>query len=110
VLPLSVPGLATVALFTSLSYWNDFYTPMLLLREKVDTFQNLQYMIYRALMNTQMLNMIQQKMAGTAFAVEVPNETFRMAMAIVTIGPIIFAYPFFQKYFIKGLTIGAIKG
>ena len=41
---------------------------------------------------------------------ELPSETFRMSMAIVTVGPIILAYPFFQKYFVKGLTIGAVKG
>jgi len=49
-------------------------------------------------------------MAGLVNISELPSQTFRMAMAVVTVGPIVFAYPFFQRYFIRGLTIGALKG
>lgn len=114
VLPLSLPGLATVALFSAIGIWNSFFQ-VLLLTDGVPEYQNLQFMIYRILSNIQFLRAAMTSNAGAATygataLGDLPSETFRMAMAIVTIGPIILAYPFFQKYFVKGLTIGAIKG
>lgn len=110
VFPLSLPGLATVSLFTTLGIWNDWFLCMLLTNDQ--KWMNLNYMIFRALNNMQFLQNIVATMgnAGSQVMANLPNETFRMAMCIVAIGPIIFAYPFFQKYFIKGLTIGAVKG
>lgn len=110
VFPLSLPGLATVGLFTTLAIWNDWFLCMLLTTN--EKWMNLNYMIYRALNNMQFLQNIVATMgnAGSSAMSNLPNETFRMAMCVVAIGPIIFAYPFFQKYFIKGLTIGAVKG
>jgi putative aldouronate transport system permease protein len=85
---------------------------MLLINEK--RFYNLQYTIYEILLSVQMLKEMaaQQGAAGSAGMVglaDLPSESFRMAMAVVTIGPIIAAYPFFQRYYMKGLTIGALK-
>ena len=108
--PLSVPGLATVALFMALQYWNDFFSPLLYLRDNVATLQNLSYMIYQALVNTQMMMKIASLAGQANLALQIPTETYRLALAIVCIGPLVVAYPFFQRYFIKGLTIGAIKG
>lgn len=112
VLPLSLPGLATVALFTTLSVWNDWFNCVLFINTEMI---NLQTMIYRALTSVQMLRDIMAKMGASAGnlgseVAKLPNETFRMALCAISIGPIVLAYPFFQKYFIKGLSVGAIKG
>jgi putative aldouronate transport system permease protein len=108
VVPLSVPGLATVALFSAIGIWNNFFNALLL----VDNAQyySLQFTIYTTLNNIRFLLENADKMQGLVNLSELPSQTFRMAMAVVTVGPVIFAYPFFQRYFIKGLTIGAIKG
>lgn len=115
VLPLALPGLATVALFSVIGIWNNFFNCMLLTNS--DKMTNLQYMIYRALSSIRFLKDAVTSMGTSASSVSLsgslanmPNESFRMAMCVVTVGPVIFTYPFFQKYFIKGLTIGALKG
>ncbi len=108
VLPLSVPGLATVALFSAIGIWNNFFNCLLLVDEA--KYYNLQFTIYTTLNNIRFLLENADKMAGLVNISDLPSQTFRMAMAVVTVGPIIFAYPFFQRYFIRGLTIGAIKG
>ena len=108
VIPLSMPGLATVALFSAIGIWNNFFNSLLL----VDNAQyySLQFTIYTTLNNIRFLLENADKMQGLVNVSELPSQTFRMAMAVVTVGPIILAYPFFQRYFIKGLTIGAVKG
>ncbi len=108
VMPLSVPGLATVALFSAIGIWNNFFN-VLLLVDKVELY-NLQYTIYSTLNNIRFLIENASRMQGVVNLSELPSQTFRMAMAVVTIGPIVLAYPFFQRYFVRGLTIGAIKG
>lgn len=108
VMPLSVPGLATVALFGAIGIWNNFFNVLLLI-DRVDLY-NLQYTIYSTLNNIRFLVENASRMQGMVNLAELPSQTFRMAMAVVTIGPIILAYPFFQRYFVRGLTIGAIKG
>ncbi|MFN3982671.1 MAG: carbohydrate ABC transporter permease [Caldilinea sp.] len=108
VVPLSVPGLATVALFSAIGIWNNFFN-VLLLVDKVELY-NLQYTIYSTLNNIRFLVENASRMQGMVNLSELPSQTFRMAMAVVTIGPIVLAYPFFQRFFVRGLTIGAIKG
>ena len=108
VLPLSLPGLATVALFSAIGIWNNFFNCLLLVDDA--KYYSLQYTIYTTLNNIRFLMENAAKMGGLVNVADLPSQTFRMAMAVVTVGPIIFAYPFFQKYFIRGLTIGAIKG
>jgi putative aldouronate transport system permease protein len=108
VLPLSIPGLATVALFSAIGIWNNFFNCLLLVDDA--KYYSLQYTIYTTLNNIRFLMENAAKMGGLVNVSDLPSQTFRMAMAVVTVGPIIFAYPFFQKYFIRGLTIGAIKG
>ena len=107
VLPLALPGLATIGLFNTLAFWNDYYLPLMLVTDQ--NLYNLQYMLYKLLVSLSILEQI----PSTSFSMEamkLPGETARMAMCILSIGPIIIAYPFFQKYFIKGLTIGSVKG
>ena len=108
VLPLSLPGLATVALFSAIGIWNNFFNCLLLVDDA--KYYSLQYTIYTTLNNIRFLMENAAKMGGIVNVADLPSQTFRMAMAVVTVGPIIFAYPFFQKYFIRGLTIGAVKG
>lgn len=108
VLPLSTAGLATVALFSAIGIWNNFFNCLLLVDDA--KYYSLQYTIYSTLNNIRFLLENADKMAGLVNISDLPSQTFRMAMAVVTIGPIIFAYPFFQRYFVKGLTMGAVKG
>lgn len=107
VIPLSLPVIATIALFSVLAYWNDWYLCLLFIKSK--KYFNIQYTMYQALRSIEFLSQIKTSDAKSSL-LQVPGETLRMAMAIIGIGPIVFAYPFFQKYFIKGLTIGAVKG
>jgi putative aldouronate transport system permease protein len=108
VMPLAVPGLATVALFSAIGIWNNFFNALLLVDEA--KYYSLQFTIYTTLNSIRFLLENADKMQGLVNVSELPSQTFRMAMAVVTVGPIIFAYPFFQRYFIRGLTMGAIKG
>lgn len=109
VLPLCKPGLATIGLFTAIGMWNDWYTPSLYIKES--KLFNLQYLLCSMLSNIQFLKTNIGKIGSSALALaEMPSEGIRMAMCIVTIAPIVLAYPFFQKYFVKGLTVGAVKG
>ena len=114
VAPLALPGFATVALFAAVGIWNNFFLCLLLVNK--DQYINLQYMIYRILRSIQYLKEMASAASGAGSAAagmsmsDMPSESFRMAMAVVTMGPIVLAYPFFQKYFVKGLTIGAVKG
>jgi putative aldouronate transport system permease protein len=108
VLPLSIPGLATVALFSAIGIWNNFFNCLLLVDDA--QYYSLQFTIYTTLNNIRFLLENADKMQGLVNVSELPSQTFRMAMAVVTVGPIILAYPFFQRFFVKGLTIGAIKG
>lgn len=109
VLPLLKPGLATIGLLSCLGYWNDWYLPLVFLTKR--ELYNIQYTMYQTLSNIQFLTSGSANFAeaGNVLA-DLPGESARMAIAVISIGPIIFAYGFFQKYFIKGLTIGAVKG
>lgn len=106
VLPLSKAALATIGLFIALGYWNDWYNAMLFMssREKWP----LQYMLYDMLNTAQAMSNL-STVAGIRLA-EVPSQSLRMAMAIIATGPAMLLYPFVQKYFVKGVTIGAVKG
>ena len=108
VLPLSIPGLATVALFSAIGIWNNFFNCLLLVDDA--QYYSLQFTIYTTLNNIRFLLENADRMQGLVNMSDLPSQTFRMAMAVVTVGPIVLAYPFFQRFFIKGLTIGAIKG
>ncbi|WP_239619138.1 carbohydrate ABC transporter permease [Cohnella mopanensis] len=105
-LRLAMPGLATVALFLSLSYWNDWYNALLFIDQK--KMFPLQYLMYKVNASIDVLN-TSSFVSNTADTVR-PSESARMAMAILGIGPIIMIYPFLQRYLVKGLTVGAVKG
>lgn len=105
ILPLSKPVIATIGLFIALTYWNDWFTCMLYMTDP-ELF-NLQYILQNALKSAEFA--LQAKRMGIMIE-DVPSQTVRFALAIIAIGPIILAYPFFQKYFVKGMTIGSVKG
>jgi putative aldouronate transport system permease protein len=110
VLPLSLPVLATIALFLTFGYWNDWWQAMLYI-------DNRNLYTLQALLNGIMadINMLAQNshllgMTQAELIASMPKEAARMAIAVVIVLPIACAYPFFQRYFISGLTIGAVKG
>jgi putative aldouronate transport system permease protein len=106
VLPLLPSGLATIGLFQALHYWNDWYNAMLYLNTSAK--YPLQYMLYDVLNRTTAMAQIASL---TGFVVEdMPIYSLKMAMAVVATGPIILVYPFVQRFFIKGITIGSVKG
>ena len=108
VLPLCRAGLATVGLFCTLNYWNDWYLPLIFVNNP--KIYNIQYLMYQYLLSIQFLSSSSSFSQSSLAFRDLPSESARMAVAVLSIGPIIFAYPFFQKYFIKGLTVGAVKG
>lgn len=109
VIRLSTPVLATIGLFSTLHYWNDWFNALMFISENKK--MPLQFLLYRVQSSIEILNEISNRTGqGGDTLASLPNQSARMALCIVTIGPIILAYPFFQKYFVKGLTIGAVKG
>ncbi len=107
VAPISKPAFATVGLFTAFTYWNDWWLSMLYINE--DKLTSLQYYLY------QIMNSIEFLKTGAMASLRVdfsklPSETARMALCIVAIGPMMLVFPFFQKYFVKGITVGSVKG
>jgi len=105
-LPLCMPVLATIALFYGLDYWNNWWNAIMLIDSK-DLYP-LQFMLLQLQSEISMLNEMTM-LAGTS-DMTLPSESVKMATAIVTIGPIVFLYPYLQKYFVKGLVIGSVKG
>ena len=106
VLPMLKPGLATVGLFLALGYWNEWYQSSLFL-QNMDVLP-LQYRLYKIVNEAQSLK---NSVASQYVTVSnLPTESLKMATAMMTTGPIIFLYPFVQRYFIGGITVGAVKG
>ena len=106
IVPLSVPVIATISLFTALNYWNDWYLCMLYITD--EQLYTLQYYLHDLLESAKAVRSIVEKYA---LEIEVPPvESMKMSLTIIVIGPIFLVYPFVQKYFVSGLTIGAVKG
>ncbi len=107
IFPMLKPALATVGLFLALGYWNEWYQSSLYLGSAV-TYKPLQYYLYN-IINT--ANALKSSLAGANVTItDLPSNTLKMATAVVATGPIVFLYPFVQKYFISGITVGAVKG
>lgn len=107
-LPLCKAGLATVGLFIALNYWNDWYNAMLFLDEGRRDLYPLQYYLNNILTKAQAINAAAARSGIPAS--DVPSEPMKLAMTVIATGPIVLLYPFLQKYFVKGVTIGAVKG
>ena len=107
--PLSKPLIATLCLFSALAYWNDWYFCMLY--ESKEHMFNLQYFLNEIINSIQALKVIASKGGDVSMTgITLPQETMKMAMTVIATGPIVLLYPFVQKYFVKGLTIGSVKG
>jgi putative aldouronate transport system permease protein len=107
VLPLSLPILATIGLMLGISYWNDWFNGLIFVTDsKLFSIQN---MLNRMLSDIQFLQKSSMTNASQASS-NIPTDSVRMAIAVIGIVPIFCAYPFFQKFFVKGLTLGAVKG
>ncbi|OXS60415.1 sugar ABC transporter permease [Cohnella sp. CIP 111063] len=108
VIPLALPGLATIALFSTLGYWNDWFNALLYIEDP--SIVPLQSMLMRIENSMQfILQNTNNPSLGMGVLQSMPQDTSRMAMVVLATGPIVLAYPFFQRYFIQGLTVGAVK-
>jgi putative aldouronate transport system permease protein len=106
IMPISTPVIATIGLFTALMFWNDWYHSMLFINDEQK--YSLQYLLYKLINDARMLRIIA---AESGEYIETgPIESMKMAMTLIVTGPILLLYPFVQRYFVKGLTIGAVKG
>lgn len=107
VLPLSTPVIATIGLFTCIMYWNDWQNGMIYITNpELFSVQNL---LNRIMQDIQFITTNLSSNAGEAMQ-QMPTDSVKMAIAVIGVLPILVAYPFFQKYFIKGIMIGAVKG
>lgn len=107
ILPLAKPALATIGLFIALGYWNDWYNALLFISN--ENLMPLQYYLYKMLGNMEGMRKAMMQ-SGAVVNVSLPTESLKMAMTLVATGPILLAYPFIQRYFVQGLTIGSVKG
>ncbi|KRF43735.1 carbohydrate ABC transporter permease [Paenibacillus sp. Soil787] len=108
ILPISLPAIATIGLFYALGYWNNWFSALLYINDPHK--YPLQYLIQRIMNNLDFINQVAPSANVNIPDYIPPAITVRLATTIVTIGPIIFLYPFLQKYFVKGLLVGAVKG
>jgi len=113
ILPLMKPALATIGLFIALGYWNDWYSAMLFISD--DKMKPLQYMLYEKVNNIEGYKRLIASgttsiSAEALSAISIPTESLKMALTVVVTGPIILLYPIIQKYYVKGITLGAVKG
>jgi putative aldouronate transport system permease protein len=107
-IPLATPVLATVGLFTALSFWNDWWLGLMLTDK--NNLQPLQLLLRNIISNIQFLQTMNPNPELQRIFGSLPGDGIRMAMVLVTTGPIILLYPFVQRYFVKGIMIGAVKG
>lgn len=108
ILPLAKPALATVGMFITLNYWNDWFLPLMYIDNS--ELYNLQYRLYLMMRDVQeMIRNSASSGMGIGIA-DLPTESMRMAMCVIAAGPMLMIFPFFQKYFVKGLTVGGVKG
>ncbi len=107
VLPISLPGIATIGLFCTLGFWNDWFNALLYIDNP--NLIPLQTLLIRIQNNMDFIVQNSSQVVSYDIAATLPTETVRMAMVVLATLPIALAYPFFQKYFIQGLTIGSVK-
>ena len=106
-IPLTKVAMVTITLFYALQYWNDFHLSLYLITK--NELYTMQKLLYNMMANISAL-MSNSNMASAASSIQIPTNTARMAMTVMTIAPVLVFYPYAQKYFVKGITIGAVKG
>jgi putative aldouronate transport system permease protein len=105
-IPLAIPSLATIGLFSALGYWNEWYNAMLYIQTPAK--YPLQYFLQKMVNQVNIQSLLSQGIVINTE--ELPTQSVKMAVAVLATGPIILLYPFVQRYFVSGLTIGAVKG
>jgi len=108
-LHVSAPVLATVTLFTALGYWNDWWLGMMLIKDHTELYP-LQMLLRNIISNLQFLQTMESNAQVQMMLASIPSDSVRMALVIITTGPILLLYPFVQRYFVKGIMVGAVKG
>lgn len=110
ILPIAKPGIATVGLLSALAYWNEWFIPMLYIQDA--KYYPLQYLLQEMQSRVDFLAKNSAMIGAEAADIvsNLPSDTLRMALVVLIVVPIAFAYPFFQRYIISGLTIGSVKG
>jgi putative aldouronate transport system permease protein len=106
-MPMSKPALATIGLMMTLGFWNDWTRSLLYIDS--DSKMMLQFLLYKILRNAEVM-LKDQQMGVTSTGYNLPKDTAIMAMAVIAAGPMMFVFPFFQKYFVRGISSGAVKG
>jgi len=109
VLPVSLPVIATIGLFLTFNYWNAWYSAMLYIDSNHRELYPLQYVLISIEKNISFMARNEDYLTEESMR-NLPTETMRMAIVMVVVIPIACSYPFFQRYFVGGLTIGAVKG
>ncbi len=108
IMPLALPVMATVGLFVALGYWNDWFLGLMFVDKQEH--QPLQLLLRTLISNVDFLKSSGNAAAMQRISPQIPSESIKMALTVITIGPIIFLYPFVQRFFVKGLMVGAVKG
>jgi putative aldouronate transport system permease protein len=108
IVPISKPAFATIGLFCAFTYWNDWWLSLLYIENP--QLSSLQFYLYRIMNNIQFLSSSMQTGNIRINLADLPGETARMALCVLAAGPMLFIFPFFQRYFIRGLTLGSVKG
>ena len=108
VIPISTSAITTVGLFIALNYWNDYKLALYFIQES--KMYPLQYMLQQIMSNLNFMRTSMMSAIGMSVHVEMPSESVRMGMCLLAAGPMLIVFPFFQKYFVKGITVGSIKG
>ena len=103
---MAKPIIATVALLVGLEYWNDWMNGLYYLSD--DSLYSIQVLLTKIMRNIDMIK--QTSASGVSVMAQIPSTSVRMAIAVLGVLPILIAYPFFQKFLVKGITVGAVKG
>jgi len=109
ILPLSTPALATLGLFIAFNYWNEWFNALLFIDD--DRRVPLQLLLVRIMNTLDFLRNNSEYIQGLGIDMsQFPNESVRMALVVMVAGPMMFVFPFFQRYFVQGMTVGSLKG
>ena len=107
VTPVSLPGIASVSFFILLAIWNDWNMPLLYITD--DKLYNLQFLLQRIMKSIEVIKNNPEYIKVAQSMASVPTESARMALCLVALGPILIVYPFFQRYFLSGISVGSVK-
>ncbi|MFD0616124.1 carbohydrate ABC transporter permease [Paenibacillus sp. GCM10027629] len=108
VVPITLPGIVTVSLFILLMYWNDYYLSLMFIQNS--EYVSLQFLLWRIMSNADYLRNSVAASMGLLQGVAMPDQSARMAICVLAAGPMMFIFPFANKYFVKGITVGSVKG